>query len=71
MIDPERRELLSVLTELSEVRPEHRLGQMLANLVMLARGDAEGAIWNLEDDELLEAARKYLADVIARREPVA
>lgn len=71
MIDPERRELLGVLTELSEVRPEYRLGQMLANLVMLARGDAEGAIWNLEDDELLEAARKHLADVIARREPVA
>ncbi len=68
MIDPERRELLSVLAELSEASPEYRLGQMLANLVMLARGDAEGAIWDLEDDELLEAARKHLADVNVRRQ---
>lgn len=61
--------MLSALNELSEVDPEYRLGRMLANLVVLARGDGEGAIWNLEDDERLEAARKHLADVIARRQP--
>lgn len=70
MIDPRRRELLSVLEELSEVCPEYRLGQLMANLAMLARGDEEGAIWNLEDDELLQAARKLLADAGARRQPV-
>ncbi|WP_337174726.1 hypothetical protein [Paludisphaera sp.] len=70
MLDPRRRELLSVLEELSEVCPEYRLGQLMANLAMLARGDEEGAIWNLEDDELLQAARKLLADAGARRQPV-
>ena len=63
MIGCERRELLAVLTELSEARPEYRLGQMLANLVLLARGDAEGAVWDVEDEELLEAARRHLADL--------
>ena len=69
MIDPERTEVLRALEELSEACPEYRLGQMIANLAMLARGDAEGAIWDMEDTELLSAARKHLADWNARHEP--
>ena len=42
MIDPVRSEVLRVLGELSESCPEYRFGQMIANLAMLARGDAEG-----------------------------
>lgn len=71
MIDTERSEVLRALGELSETCPEYRLGQMIANLAMLARGDAEGAIWEIEDAELLAAARKYLADWNARHEPAA
>ena len=71
MIGAERNEVLHTLEELSEVCPEYRLGQMIANLAMLARGDAEGAIWDVEDAELLAAARKHLADWNARHEPVA
>jgi hypothetical protein len=71
MIGAERSEILHALEELSEVCPEYRLGQMIANLAMLARGDAEGAIWDIEDAELLAAARKHLADWNARHEPVA
>ena len=71
MIDPERIEVLRALEELSEACPEYRLGQMIANLAMLARGDAEGAIWDMEDTELLSAARKQLADWNARHEPAA
>ena len=70
MIGAERNEVLHALEELSEACPEYRLGQMIANLAMLARGDAEGAIWDIEDAELLSAARKHLADWNARHEPV-
>ncbi len=56
MIDTDRSEVLRALEELSEACPEYRLGQMIANLAMLARGDAEGAIWDMEDAELLAAA---------------
>ncbi len=70
MIGAERSEVLRALEELSEACPEYRLGQMIANLAMLARGDAEGAIWEMEDAELLAAARKHLADWNARHEPV-
>ena len=62
MIDPVRREVLLALQELSEACPDYRFGQMIANLTMLARGDADGALWDLEDEELLTAARKHLSD---------
>jgi uncharacterized membrane protein YqjE len=60
MIDPTRKDVLRVLEELSEICPEYRFGQMIANLAMMARGDTVGAIWDMEDDELLAAARKHL-----------
>ena len=71
MIDPVRREVLAALQELSETCPDYRFGQMIANLTMLARGDAEGALWDLEDEELLAAARKHLSDWKERHASVA
>jgi hypothetical protein len=55
-----RREALQVLTELSERCPDVRFGQLIANLSYLAKGPTNGAIWDLEDEELLAAARKRL-----------
>jgi hypothetical protein len=60
MISPVRQELLRVLSELSEVCPGVRLGQLIANLSYLGRGLANESIWDIEDEELLEAARKHL-----------
>lgn len=37
MMNPVRQEALQVLAELSELAPEVRLGQMMANLSYLAR----------------------------------
>ena len=71
MIDPARSEVLRALEDLSEACPEYRLGQLIANLAMLARGDAEGSIWEMEDAELLAAARQHLSDWYARHEPAA
>jgi hypothetical protein len=68
MIDPVRHDVLSVLAKLSEVAPEVRLGQLIVNLSYLARGLSRESIWNIEDDELLEAARRHLKEWRARRE---
>lgn len=57
-----RQEILQVLSELSETCPEVRLGQLIANLSYLAKGPTNEAIWDLEDEELLAAARKHLED---------
>jgi hypothetical protein len=67
MIDPVRREVLEVLAELSQVVPEVRLGQLLANLSYLARGLSNEAIWDMEDEELLVAAREHLEEWRSRR----
>ena len=66
-----RQELLGVLVELSEVCPEVRLGQLIANLSYLARGLSNESIWDVEDEELLEAARKHLQEWRIRRGAVA
>ena len=66
-----RQELLRVLAELSEVCPEVRLGQLIANLSYLARELSIESIWDVEDEELLEAARKHLQEWRSRRGAVA
>ena len=53
-----RRQLLNLLTELSDSAPDLRLGQMIANLATLAQGAKPEAVWDAEDDELLDAARR-------------
>ena len=67
MIDPVRREVLQVLSELSAVVPEVRLGQLLANLSYLARGLSNQSIGDMEDEELLAAARAHLDTWRSRR----
>jgi hypothetical protein len=62
MIDSTRRELLRLLEELSETCPEYRFGQMVLNLAFLARENGDSMAWHVEDAELVEAARKHLAD---------
>ena len=52
-----RVELLTVLSELSRLRPEWRLGQTLANLAMTAGRMEASGVWDLEDEEALAAAR--------------
>ena len=67
MTSPVRQEALQVLAELSELVPEVRLGQLIANLSYLARGLSNESIWDMEDDELLDAARKHLEEWRVRR----
>ena len=61
-----RTDLLAALAELGRAHPNWRLGQTLANLAMAAGRLDSGGVWDLEDDEALEAARRLLAN---RAEP--
>jgi hypothetical protein len=51
-------ELLVALTELRTLFPDWRFGQMIANLVLAAGRD--GAVWDIEDQELVTAARRLI-----------
>jgi hypothetical protein len=71
MMNPVRQEVLQVLAELSQLAPEVRFGQLIVNLSYLARGLSTESIWDMEDDELLTAARKHLEEWRSRRGAVA
>ena len=60
MMSNTRLELLEALSDLSEQFPEVRLGQLVSNLATFAKGPQIEAIWDAEDKELLEAAKKQL-----------
>jgi hypothetical protein len=66
MIDPVRRDILRELERVSELAPEMRFGQLVANLAFLAAGPWNETLWDLEDDQLLAALRQHLADLSAR-----
>ncbi len=67
MIDPVRQEVLTLLAELSEAAPDVRFGQLIVNLSYLARGLSTESVWDMEDDELLDAAREHLEQWRAKR----
>lgn len=53
-------ELIESLAGLRRALPSMRLGQLIANMATVARGAVPGAIWEMEDDELLIAIRWQL-----------
>jgi len=55
-----RAELLQVIAEISTANPDLRLGQIITNLALKARGPNVEAIWDCEDDEFLPVARRLL-----------
>lgn len=71
MMSETRQELLRVLSELSEEYPQARLGQLVSNLATLAKGPTVETIWDVEDEELLEAAKRQLKIFRTRRSSAA
>lgn len=60
-------ELFHRLDRLLDLFPDLRLGQLLCNLTVMAGKTDPGAVWDIEDDELLEAAQKLLEQQAERR----
>jgi hypothetical protein len=56
MNDERRVDLLEALAELCRRYPHWRLGQLVANVA----GWADQEIWDVEDEQLLAAARSHL-----------
>jgi hypothetical protein len=59
MNSPQRAELLAAIEELSRRYPDWRLGQLIANVA----GWADQEVWDVEDEQLLQAARLHLAQL--------
>jgi hypothetical protein len=56
MSSPRRADLLATIAQLCQLYPEWRFGQLVANIA----GWADQEIWDVEDEQLLEAARLHL-----------
>lgn len=67
MTDPTRREMLDRLARVSELAPDMRFGQLIANLTFMATlGPWDEGLWDLEDGPLLGAIRQFEADLERR-----
>ncbi len=71
MITSHRQEILRLLERLSELTPDVRFGQLIANLSYLAIGPTNEAIWNMEDEQLLTAIRQHIVDLSDRASSIA
>jgi hypothetical protein len=60
--DPVREEILGQLASLSELTPDVPFGQLIANL---SNPPAE-AVWEMKDEQLLDAIRQHAADLAKR-----
>lgn len=67
MTEPTRAKILAHLGRLSELAPDMRFGQLVANLAFMAAGPWDQTLWDLEDEQLLRAIRQLESD-LARRE---
>lgn len=66
-----KQDILQALSGLVEHTPDIRFGQLIANLAVIARGPAPEAVWDMEDDELLEAVKSHIEDFERRHAGVA
>jgi hypothetical protein len=62
-------ELIGAVMELRSLFPDWRLGQLVANLALAAGRDGDDAIWEVEDEQLLAAARRLIQRNCARLGP--
>ena len=63
-------ELLTAIAELRALFPEWRFGQLVLNLATAAGESDPGAIWDVEDGQLLAAARRLIERNCSRIEPL-
>ncbi len=66
MIPPTKREALAVLTELCELSPDVRLGQLLAHLGFLGEDQTGRSLGNIDDEQLLAVLYHHRAELVTR-----
>ena len=62
------REALGVLTELCDLSPDVRLGQLLAHLGFLGEDQTGKPLWTIDDDQLLDVLYHHRAELLAREQ---
>ena len=63
MIPATKREALAVLTELCEMSPDVRLGQLLAHLGFLGEDQTGRSLWDIDDEQFLSVLYHHRAEL--------
>lgn len=63
-----RQEALVVLTELAQLAPDVRLGQLMAHLGFLSEDQVDRSLWDVEDSELLAVLHRHRGELVARQQ---
>lgn len=67
MISTTQHEALTLLTELCELSPEIRLGQLLAHLGFLGEDQTGRSLGDIDDEELLAVLYHHRAELVVRQ----
>jgi hypothetical protein len=59
--------LIEKLTDLRQLFPDVRFGQMLANLGFLVEDQTDQSLWDVKDARLLEVMEKHRVDLLQRQ----
>jgi hypothetical protein len=68
MITTLQREALSVLSEIMELAPDIRIGQLMAHLGFMGEMHVEKGLGTIEDDEFIAILHRHRAELRARLE---
>ncbi|HEX3148372.1 MAG TPA: hypothetical protein VHR66_09835 [Gemmataceae bacterium] len=66
MISPTTAEALSLLSELCDLSPDVRLGQLLAHLGFLGEDQTGRSLWDVDDEQLLAVLYHHRAELMGR-----
>lgn len=61
--------VLQTLSEVWNLCPDMRLGQLMMTLELLAQDTTDRSLWDLDDDQLLEAMQRFHGDLVKRCPP--
>ena len=64
MIPVTQHELIEKLTDLQQLSPDVRFGQLLANIGFLVEDQTDQSLWDVEDARLLEVMEKHRTDLL-------
>jgi hypothetical protein len=67
MIPVTEHELIEKLTDIQQLSPNIRFGQLLANIGFLVEDQTDQSLWDVEDARLMEIMEKHRADLLIRR----
>jgi hypothetical protein len=66
-----RQDILRKLERISDLAPDLRFGQLVANLANLSAGPWDETLWDLDDEQLMAGIDQLLADLQRRQQSVA